>query len=80
MRLMGAKMSNKKQLADSSPAVAAAVLDAAIAECRSAGLPVGVGWSDVIGDRPAGIIIFCGGLRLDGDGRLTADPDGGKNG
>jgi hypothetical protein len=64
---------NKKQLADPAPALAADILTAAVNECKAAGLFVGAGWSPALDDRPAGVIVFCGGLLLDGDGRFIVD-------
>ncbi len=51
----------------------AAILSTTLAMADEAGLSVGVRNRPPTGDRPAGLLIFIGGLSTTADGRLVAD-------
>ena len=51
----------------------AAILSTTLAMADEAGLSVGVRNRLPTGDRPAGLLIFIGGLSTTADGRLVAD-------
>lgn len=60
----------KKQKADPSPALAAEILTATIAECVAAGLKIGARVEPAAGDRPAGLVLFVAGLGMDTAGAV----------